>query len=149
MKSKKYFGMIMAGCFAALNVIMYLTIHKFWIGGSSFLPMVGKIGPNGKFLFAFLVNIGVIAGAFLGAKTSGEFSFRLPRKNNIAKAIIGGCMIGIGVTLAPGTCTTAFVVGLPMLSVSSILSIAGIFIGGFITYTLTMCKCTIRNGRNS
>lgn len=128
----------MVGCFAVLNVIMYLTIHKFWIGGSSFLPMIGKPGDGNTFLFAFIVNVGVIAGAFLGAFTSREFRFRWPRRQNIPRAIIGGILIGMGITLAPGTCTTAFVTGMPMLSVSSFLSAAGIFIGAYIVYRITM-----------
>ncbi|MBN2561506.1 MAG: YeeE/YedE family protein [Phycisphaerae bacterium] len=130
--------LFMVGYFAVLNVIMYLTIHKFWIGGSSFLPMVGKLGEGNKFLFAFLVNIGVIVGAFVGAYSSGEFHLRLPKKRDLVKAMIGGTLIGMGVTVAPGTCTTAFVTGMPMLSVSSFLSAAGIFIGAHIVYSQTL-----------
>ncbi len=125
---------VFVACFALLNVVMYLLIGKFWIGGSSFLPMIGKLGPGDKFLFAFLVNMGVIAGAFIGAKSSGEFILRMPKVSMLPRAILGGILIGAGVTLAPGTCTTAFVIGLPMLSVSSFLSISGIFIGSFIVY---------------
>jgi len=130
--------MLFVAGFAILNVIMYLAIGKFWIGGSSFLPMVGQLGPESKFLFAFIVNIGVIIGALIGAITSGEFNFRMPKKELLPSAIFGGILIGIGVTLAPGTCTTSFVTGMPMLSVSSFLSAAGIFIGAFIVYKLTM-----------
>jgi len=126
----------LVGCFAILNVVMYLTIHKFWIGGSSFLPLIGLTGPGNKFLFAFIVNLGVIAGAFLGSFTSGEFRLRWPQAINIPKAVLGGILIGIGITLAPGTCTTAFVTGMPMLSVSSFLSGAGIFIGAYIMFTI-------------
>ena len=128
----------MVGYFAVLNVIMYFAIHKFWIGGSSFLPMIGQLGEGNKFLFAFLVNIGVIGGAFLGAYTSGEFRLRYPKKKDLTKAVIGGTLIGMGVTVAPGTCTTAFVTGMPMLSVSSFLSAAGIFIGAYIVYSFTL-----------
>ena len=128
----------MVGYFAALNVLMYFTIHKFWIGGSSFLPMIGKLGDGNKFLFAALVNVGVILGALLGAYTSGEFRLRLPRKRELPKAICGGFLIGMGVTVAPGTCTTAFVTGMPMLSVSSFISAAGIFIGAYIVYSITI-----------
>ncbi len=126
-----------AACFAILNVLMYFTIHKFWIGGSSFLPMIGQFGPNNKFIFAMLVNFGVITGAFIGSSMNSEFHFRVPRKENIPKAILGGFLIGMGVTLAPGTCTTAFVTGMPMLSVSSFLSAIGIFIGAFFVYKIT------------
>ena len=130
-------ALFLAACFAVLNVVMYLTIHKFWIGGSSFLPMIGQLGDGNKFLFAFIVNLGVIAGAFLGASTSGEFRLRLPRKDNLARAVLGGTLIGMGVTLSPGTCTTVFVTGMPMLSVPSFLSAAGIFIGAYVVYRIT------------
>jgi hypothetical protein len=126
-----------ASGFGLLNVAMYLSIHKFWIGGSSFLPMIGVLGPDKKFLFAFLVNMGVVAGSLLGAVSSGEFLFRLPRREHLFTAALGGTLIGMGITLAPGTCTTAFVTGMPMLSTSSFLSAAGIFIGAYIAYTLT------------
>ena len=128
----------MVGYFAILNVIMYLTIKKFWIGGSSFLPMIGMLGDGNKFLFAMLVNVGVIGGAFLGAYSSGEFRLRRPNPSVLPKAIAGGILIGMGVTLAPGTCTTAFVTGMPMLSVSSFLSAAGIFVGTYIVYSITL-----------
>ena len=97
--------------------------------------MIGIAGPGKSFLFAFIVNLGVIAGSAVGAVTSGEFRLRLPRA--VPRAVLGGVLIGIGVTLAPGTCTTAFVTGIPMLSVASFLSAAGIFIGAYIVYRLT------------
>lgn len=137
-KKKGFFSnpLLMVACFALLNVVMYFLIKRFWIGGSSFLPMIGNLGPDKTFLLAFMTNMGVIIGAFLGAKVSGEFSLRKPKAVNIPRAVIGGVLIGMGVTLAPGTCTTAFVIGIPMLSISSFISAAGIFIGAYITYKL-------------
>lgn len=124
--------------FAALNVLMYLLLGKFWIGGSSFLPLIGKLGPNQTLLLALTVNVGVILGALLAAKASGEFRWRTPRKAELPRALLGGALIGMGVTLAPGTCTTAFVTGLPMLSASSVLSIAGILLGALGVYSFTL-----------
>ncbi len=146
MKKKKLFSnsIVMVAGFSVLNIIMYLSISKFWIGGSSFLPMIGKFGAGQKLLFSFLVNMGVIVGSLIGSVCHGEFNLRWPNRNNILKGVGGGFLIGMGVTLAPGTCTTAFVVGIPMLSVSSFLSVAGIFIGGFISYSLTMQKCIVK-----
>jgi uncharacterized membrane protein YedE/YeeE len=135
--------MKMGAAFAILNVLMYISIHKFWIGGSSFLPLIGKLGDNNKFLFALIVNIGVIVGAFIAAKFSGEFILRYPHKSKLFRTIIGGILIGIGISIAPGTCTTAVVVGLPMLSVSSILSIAGIMIGGYIVHSMNRKSCRL------
>ncbi len=128
----------MVAGFAVLNVLMYLTIHRFWIGGSSFLPMIGESGPGDKFLFAFIVNMGVIVGASMGAMSKREFRLRLPRQDQIGTSVIGGVLIGMGITLAPGTCTTAFVTGMPMLSVASFLSAAGIVLGALIVYSRTI-----------
>lgn len=129
------------GCFALLNVTMYLAISKFWIGGSSFLPMIGTFGDGNKFLFAFIVNLGIIAGSFIAAFGSKEFILRFPKNiNNWVKAIFGGILIGMGVTLAPGTCSTVFITGMPMLSVNSFLSAAGIFIGAYISYRFIIKK---------
>lgn len=134
--SKNY--IFWAACFAFLNVGMYFLISKFWIGGSSFLPMIGVFGKEGAetaFLFAFIVNLGLIVGSFIAAFSSKEFVLRYPKnKNVIIKAIVGGIFIGIGITLAPGTCSTVFITGMPMLSINSLISAAGIFIGGFISY---------------
>ncbi|HPB67931.1 MAG TPA: YeeE/YedE thiosulfate transporter family protein [Candidatus Omnitrophota bacterium] len=84
----------MVAGFAGLNVLMCGTIQKFWIGGSSFLPMIGQMGPDKKFLFSFVVNLGVITGAFLGAVSHGEFRLRWPQ--NFTRAVAGGVLIGIG-----------------------------------------------------
>lgn len=131
-----------AAGFAGLNVAMYFALGKFWIGGSSFLPMIGQLGPEKKFLFAFLVNMGVVVGAFLGAASSREFRLRWPPTRVLPRAILGGILIGMGVTLVPGTCTTAFVTGIPMLSVSSFLSAAGIVLGAYLVFMLTMRRTT-------
>ena len=126
-------------CFALLNVFMYFAIAKFWIGGSSFLPMIGQFGDGNKFIFAFIVNIGIIVGSLIAALGSKEFILRFPKTaNNWMKAVIGGILIGMGVTLAPGTCSTVFITGMPMLSVNSFLSAAGIFIGAYLSYRLVV-----------
>ncbi|MEJ1297206.1 MAG: YeeE/YedE thiosulfate transporter family protein [Candidatus Sedimenticola sp. (ex Thyasira tokunagai)] len=129
--------MLWAAAFAVLNVVMYLTIQRFWIGGSSFLPLIGEFGPNNAFIFALVVNLGVIIGAFLAARQNGEFILRPIKRENIGRVVLGGLLIGIGVSLAPGTCTTAFVTGMPMLSVASFLSAVGIFVGAYIAFRAT------------
>lgn len=133
MKNKRLYY---AAAFAVLNVLMYLLMKKFWIGGSSFLPLIGDLGPGNKFLFAFLVNVGLIIGSLLSSVLNKEFIFRLPKKSQMPRIMIGGFLIGVGVTLCPGTCTTAFVTGIPMLSASSFLSAAGIILGSYISYKI-------------
>ncbi len=125
---------LFAVAFALLNVLMYLLLRRFWIGGSSFLPMIGNLGKERAFLLAFIINLGVIVGSFLGAKLNDEFRLRMPKTSTLFNAIAGGFFIGVGVTLCPGTCTTCFVTGIPMLSVASFLSAAGILIGAFFVF---------------
>ena len=127
-------AILYAAVFALLNVAMYLLLRRFWIGGSSFLPMIGNMGKNRAFLLAFVINLGVIAGSAIGALMGGEFRLRMPKKSTLPNAVFGGFLIGIGVTLCPGTCTTCFVTGIPMLSVASFLSAAGILLGAFIVF---------------
>jgi hypothetical protein len=123
--------------FALLNIFMYFALKRFWIGGSSFLPMIGILGKSQFFFYAFLVNMGVIIGSFISAVLGGEFMLRNFRKDLLFRGVLGGFLIGVGITLAPGTCTTAFVVGIPMLSVSSFLSLAGIILGAYFVYLIT------------
>ena len=123
-------------CFAVVNVTMFLALHKYWIGGVSFLPLVGVLGPGKKLLFAFVVQVGVILGAFLSALLSNEFILRFPSGKNTIRAILGGILMGIGSALAPGSCSGAFISNLPLLSVAALLSVTGIFIGGYLAYRL-------------
>ncbi len=127
-----------AALFAIWNVFMYYFIGKFWIGGSSFLPLIGfKVE---KFLIPLTINLGLITGAFISAVVSKEFFIRKLNKETLIRAVIGGFLMGIGFTLAPGTCTTPFVTGMPMLGVNSFLSALGIIIGAYIGYKIVMRK---------
>lgn len=122
--------------FALWNIAMYLLVQRYWVGGSSFLPLIGQLGPEHKFLFVLVVNVGMIAGAFLGAQAGKEFQLRKLQCDLLFRMILGGALIGAGITLAPGTGTTAFLTGIPMLSVSSFLSVAGIILGALIMFRL-------------
>ena len=134
-----------ASIFALTNVAMLFLYTKvletkyipFWIGGSSFLPLIGVFGKGevpDLFIGAMIVNIGVIVGSFLSAMAYKEFILRMPNGGQVVKAIVGGILMGIGFTLAPGTCTTPFVTGMQNLGVNSYLSVAGIIIGTYFGY---------------
>ncbi len=127
--SKVWVGAVL---FSIVNVFMYYSIGKFWIGGSSFLPLIGS--QVQKFLFPLVVNAGVVVGTFLAALLTREFIIRKPTSDIVKRSILGGFLMGIGVTLAPGTCSTPFVTGMPMLGVNSFLSVIGIVIGAYIGY---------------
>jgi len=142
--SKFWIGAII---FALTNVAMLFLYTKvletkyipFWIGGSSFLPLVGVFGKGevpDLFIAALVVNIGIMVGSFITALAYKEFILRMPNGRQVVKAIVGGILMGIGFTLAPGTCTTPFVTGMQNLGVNSYLSIAGIIVGAHFGYKL-------------
>lgn len=51
----------------------------------------------------FLV-LGILIGAFIAAKGSGEFRIRVPDSTTIVRSVIGGALMGVGAVLAGG-CT--------------------------------------------
>jgi len=55
--------------------------------------------------------------------------------------VLGGFLIGTGITLCPGTCTTAWVTDIPMLSVASLLVLAGMIIGGYVAFQILQRRC--------
>ncbi len=139
MKFKKiHISIFMGVGFASLNVLMYFLIKKFWIGGSSFLPLIGICGEKNSFIYALAVNIGFIIGAFISAFLCKEFMCKKPSFSQILRAVSGGILIGFAISICPGTCTTAFIVGIPMLTVSSFIVVAGVAIGVFIMYKLSV-----------
>lgn len=51
----------------------------------------------------FLV-LGILIGAFIAAKGSGEFRIRVPDSTTIVRSVVGGTLMGVGASLAGG-CT--------------------------------------------
>ncbi len=51
----------------------------------------------------FLV-LGILIGAFIAAKASGEFRIRVPDSTTIIRSVVGGTLMGVGASLAGG-CT--------------------------------------------
>ena len=88
---------------------------------------------------AFLV-LGVIIGAFIAAKISGEFKLRTPKDaKKILTQFIGGLMMGIGAVIAMGCNIGHALSGVPLLSLGSILATGSIILGCWImAYLLFM-----------
>lgn len=51
-----------------------------------------------------MLVIGILVGSFIAAKASGEFRVRVPDRDTLLKAIVGGVGMGIGAAIAGG-CT--------------------------------------------
>lgn len=60
-----------------------------------------------------LMNLGLMAGAFLAAGLAGRAAgWRLPRPREVATAITGGLLLGVGAVLATGCNISAYVAGI-------------------------------------
>ncbi|WP_206931690.1 YeeE/YedE family protein [Roseococcus thiosulfatophilus] len=60
-----------------------------------------------------LMNLGLMAGAFLAAGLAGRAAgWRLPRLREVATAITGGLLLGVGAVLATGCNISAYVAGI-------------------------------------
>ena len=61
-------------------------------------------GDSARMNWGTLLVIGLLVGAFIAAKSTGEFRVRVPDAQTATRAIWGGSMMGVGASLAGG-CT--------------------------------------------
>ncbi|MHA1166777.1 MAG: YeeE/YedE family protein [Candidatus Hodarchaeales archaeon] len=82
--------------------------------------------------WAGMFVIGTVLGAFFSAKKWGQFKITKPKLRSSLRASMGGMMMGSGAVLT-GSCNVGHLLsGLPILSVSSIISLLFIFAGGVL-----------------
>ena len=80
----------------------------------------------------FLV-IGVVIGAFMAANIAGEFKLRAPKNGKILFfQFIGGIMMGIGAVFAGGCNISNILIGVPQLSIASIITSIFIILGVWV-----------------
>jgi len=61
-------------------------------------------GDLGRIDWGVMLVLGLFLGAFAAAKATGEFRLRVPDATTATRAVVGGCMMGVGAALAGG-CT--------------------------------------------
>ena len=61
-------------------------------------------GDDGFIDWGVLLVLGLLVGAFIAAKSTGEFRVRIPDATTTVRSVAGGLLMGIGATLAGG-CT--------------------------------------------
>jgi uncharacterized protein len=79
-----------------------------------------------------LLNLGVIAGALIGALLSRQFALRVPARGELAKGAIGGVLLGTGATLAFGCNIGGFFSAVSALSLSGLGMMIGLAAGAFL-----------------
>ncbi|MHA1928282.1 MAG: YeeE/YedE family protein [Candidatus Thorarchaeota archaeon] len=134
---------------AAINMIAW--VFSFYIGGRNY-PLGITAGWIG-ILDAFLVGdvdaivsigwlswavIGIMVGAFIGAKSTGEYKMSSPKTGKpILLAFFGGLMLGVGAVFGGGCNIGNLLSGIPQLSVGSWIFSGAVFLGvWFLAYIL-------------
>ncbi len=102
-----------------------------------FQAAVGKkLSP--ELLVMLVLGLGIIAGAALSARLSGELTlakFRSKKltKGKVARASVGGLLMGAGIWMAQGCLIKHALSGTPGLMLSSLLTVTGIVVGIWIS----------------
>lgn len=94
---------------------------------------------TGKNLMSWeaIMVLSAIVGAFIAARTSGEFKLRAPAPAVLIQTFFGGALMGFGAVTAGGCNIGHILSGVPQLSLGSILSGAFIVLGcWFMAYWL-------------
>lgn len=138
----------------ALNLFHYLIssyipdAHKFGIfpGGSILLaPMwfAGKLTPQFKAIV--VLGAGIVCGSFVVSIFSGKLSLETFRQSRVDcsalwKAVVGGLLMGFGLLLSEGCLVRHTLTGLPLLQLSSIVSLLGMVMGMWLGVKLLAGK---------
>jgi len=101
-------------------------------------PLVGF--PN-RVNWSMVMLIGVPVGAFIAARQSGEFSWKLPPSSSLVKIFSGGLLMGSSAILAEGCNVTQGLTNGATLAVGSLVTLLSMLAGGWLTlWTLYLRK---------
>jgi hypothetical protein len=73
--------------------------------------------------------LGLIAGAYVAARTHGEFAWRAPGAQRLLQALGGGLMMGVGAGIAGGCNIGHGLTGVPLFALSSLTAMISIVMG--------------------
>ena len=83
-------------------------------------------------------GLGTIVGSLLSALTNRGFKIRKPRRDDIVRSLIGGFLMGIGVSMAHGCNLLHTLGGTPLLVPASIIFTFSLLIGAYVCLRLMM-----------
>lgn len=134
------------------GVIIGLLVPAAWyvtgvVGSDDFEPtplasftFVAPVGESLQYLMTFTgstINFGiavvggVIAGAFLAAKSAGEFRIEsFTDANDMVRHIVGGAIMGMGGVMALGCTIGQGITGMSTLAIGSLIALISILCGG-------------------
>lgn len=79
-----------------------------------------------------VIGIGFVGGAFISACLGGDFSFKIPPKLEMVKAIFAGFFMGLGATFAGGCNVGGFYNAIGNLSAHGFAMMVGLIIGAIL-----------------
>lgn len=147
-----------AGIVLGLGLLLTFTITGNGYGASGFVTRLaaqismwiapgataenayfGPFAQAGKPLISWITweVIGVLVGAWLGARGAGRIAVKVERGPNTSKgsrlayALIGGALVGFGARLARGCTSGVGLSGSATLAVAGFLFLIGFFAAGF------------------
>jgi uncharacterized membrane protein YedE/YeeE len=115
-----------------------LGITAGWVGVLDYF----NTGDDSKLGWLSWMVMGLVVGAFIAAKISGEYKLTTPKKGKVVLlSFIGGTMMGIGAVFSSGCNIGNLLSGVPQLSVGSIVVSIFIVLGcWFMAYMTLMRK---------
>ncbi len=79
-----------------------------------------------------ILTFGLMLGALAAALMAKQFAFRFPPALELAKGLVGGCLLGIGAAFAGGCNVGGFFTAVSALSLSGFVMMIGLLIGAWI-----------------
>jgi len=87
------------------------------------------LGQMSALNWASFMGLGIPLGAYVAARSQGEFKWRAPGPHRILQALGGGVVMGIGAAIAGGCTVGHSLTGASTLSLTSITASVGIIAG--------------------
>ena len=120
----------------------FLLPIKFLLTSFFSLPFIFHHYMSGELWKIILISgmwgFGTIIGSLVSALKSGHFKLRKPRSNDIFRSLLGGFLMGVGVSMASGCNIMHSLGGTPLFVPASIIATIFIIIGAYFCLKLMM-----------
>ncbi len=97
--------------------------------------------------------VGLIAGAYVAARSHGEFAWRAPGAQRLLQALGGGLLMGIGAGIAGGCNIGHGLTGVPLFGLSSVTAtlsiIVGVWVGAYLLFGSVAFERGTRNAQRA
>lgn len=98
---------------------------------TGFLLTYPLVGYPTRLSWGMLMVIGVPIGALIGARSAGEFHWKLPPSSSVIKLFAGGVLMGASAVVADGCNVTQGLTNSATLALGSLTAFASMWIGGY------------------